>query len=357
MSYYFNQQKLTNIISSFIPVSPETGITPLTSGHINDTYHISDFILQRLNPVALPSVEYMMSNIIKVTEHLQKKGFEYRTLHFYKVYAGSSYLYYDSDGSAWRLCDYIDSVSYGKTFDTDIVFETGKAFGAFERALTDFDISDLFSTLPGFHNTPVYFDRLKQEFDGTTDTAAHDSVTADRITSLYIKLMHLRDKACILSELLSSGRLTLRVTHNDTKINNLLFDKDLKKAIAVIDLDTVMPGLIAWDFGDGVRFAAGIEQDGHMIFDFEIFKAFCDGFIPQVKDFLTAEEKETMYLAPLSMAVELAVRYLTDFLSGSVYFHTDYPEQNLDKAEKQYELALLILEKEEDIREYLNSLS
>ena len=370
------------------------------------------YILQRMNRYAYESPERVMENVSVIGDYLKQNGIAIRIPEYCRNLKGGylSELSFQKNGDAsenkgeadiWRLCDFIDSTTYNKTVDTAIVREAGAAFGRFEASLRNFDPECLNTVIQGFHDTGKRYGRLLAAYADNTDfkatitgiddinlqSVSHvisgetnigyieaSAVSAEikqQVRDLLSYLLSVRSKACTLTDLRNAGKLPLRVTHNDTKINNVLFEKDCRdenpinvnekisspRAIAIIDLDTCMPGLVADDFGDGIRYAAGITEEGRITFNFDNFKAFSEGFIPQVASYLTPLEKDTLYLAPFSMAVELAVRYLTDFLEGNRYFHTDYYLQNLDKSRQQAELSRQMLEREKDIRQVIEAQS
>jgi len=218
------------------------------------------------------------------------------------------------------------------------------AFGDFQMMLSDFDASELHETIPDFHNTAKRYEQLEE-------AVAADPV--ERVREVQQELQWLesvKEQACRLTKLQAEGVLPLRVTHNDTKINNVLFDKETDEALVVIDLDTVMPGLVGHDFGDAVRFAANlVEEDSPEAekagVNMEIFRAFAEGFLSKTAKSLSQPEIDTLALSCFALTCELATRFLTDYIAGDVYFKTCYDEHNLVRARCQIALAKDMLKK------------
>ncbi len=324
----------------------------IKTGNINQTYLVTysrdgedkPYIIQRVNTYVFKNPEGVMQNIGRVTEHIRSKIKESgvtakrNVLHFLHTAEGKNFTY-DDEGGFWRGYRFIDnSVTYNSSTIPTFMSEVGRGFGEFQKNLSDFDASCLFESIPDFHNT-------KKRFETLFATAAEDKF--DRVKDVEKELSYLRnsyDLACSLCTMLENGELPLRVTHNDTKCNNVLFDLETDTALAVIDLDTVMPGLTAYDFGDAIRFGANntIEDDpdlSKVYLDLNRYEEFVSGFIPPLKDSLTAKELETMHLGAYVMTAELVARFMQDYLNGDVYFKIDYPEHNLVRTRNQYVLA------------------
>ena len=327
----------------------------IVMGNINTTYKVTyqledgnfkSYIVQKVNMYVFRKPRQIMSNIDLVTTYIKQKKADAgitdtrKFMHFYHTHTGKRQNFYvDYDHAFWRISKYIEDTI---TFDVcDSLFaleEAGRAFGKFQNMLSDFDAQKLYETIPNFHNT-------KKRMIDFMRHVVEDS--CDRVDSVMPEIEYLvsvEEKACELTEMLDRGDLPLRVTHNDTKINNVLFDKDTEKALVVIDLDTVMPGLVAHDFGDAVRFAANTaaedEKDTSKVsFDLEKFTAFTKGFLPEVRDALTQNEVDTLVLGAFTMTVELATRFLDDYITGDNYFKTRYPGHNLVRARSQIALA------------------
>jgi len=324
-------------------------------GNINTTYKVTyqrddgsckSYIVQKVNMYVFRKPRQIMSNIDLVTTYIKQKNAEAgvvdtRTfMHFYHTHTGKRQNFYvDYDHAFWRISKYIeDTITFDVCDSLFAIEEAGRAFGKFQDTLSDFDAQKLYETIPNFHNT-------KKRMIDFMRHVVEDS--CDRVDSVMPEIEYLvsvGEKASELTEMLEHGELPLRVTHNDTKINNVLFDKDTERALVVIDLDTVMPGLVAHDFGDAVRFAANTaaedEKDTSKVsFDLNKFAAFTKGFLPEVRDALTENEVDTLALGAFTMTIELATRFLDDYITGDNYFKTRYPGHNMIRAKSQIALA------------------
>ena len=232
----------------------------------------------------------------------------------------------------------MDSVTYNSSKDPIIVKNAGRAFGRFQKALDGFDSSRLRYTIPNFHNTTKRFKDLESDYE--SDPLRRASSCSKEVS--YV--LSMKEKALVLDKLLAAGKIPLRVTHNDTKINNVLFDPDTKKAVCVVDLDTVMPGLAGHDFGDAIRSAGNSKGSSSLEFDkvyldMDIYRAFAEGFLSQTASLLGDDEIASLPDSCLVMTLELASRYLDDYLIGDKYFTAKYEKQNLDRAKNLIALA------------------
>lgn len=323
------------------------------SGHINVTYLASfddngkenKYIVQKINPNVFKNIEKLMDNIFSVTSFLRGEirkagGDENReTLHYIKTVDGDKF-YISDDGSYYRAYIFVsDSVSYNSTENAEMFKQSGIAFGKFQKYLSAFPADSLYETLPEFHNTKH---RYETEFLPAVD--ANLSGRKDTCLS-EIDFVNNRKAYCShLVDMIADGRLPLRVTHNDTKLNNVIFDKDSNEAICVIDLDTVMPGLALYDFGDSIRFGANTavedEKDlSKVSISLDYFKAYADGFLSQAGGSLNKDEIDNLAFASLLMTFECGMRFLTDYINGDTYFKTAYPEHNLVRAKNQFALV------------------
>lgn len=323
----------------------------LSTGNINNTflliYDREDgehfYILQRINKSVFTNPEGVMDNIVKVTSYIhdnvKEAGLSTRkyVLYVFKTLDGKDY-FIDDENEYWRLYRYIpNSVTFDSTNDLEIIEKVGLAFGYFQKRLDGFDAESLFITIPDFHNTIKRFEDFKRAIKN--DAFNRLSGCKKEVE----ELLALEEKATELQRLLERNEIPLRVTHNDTKANNVCFDKDTKEALAVLDLDTVMPGAVAFDFGDAVRFiASNTEEDDPNLsavrIDFDKYRAFTKGFV-SVSTHLTKKEKETLNLGVLAMTVELAIRFLGDYINGDTYFKVKYPGHNFDRARNQLTLS------------------
>ena len=331
----------------------------LGTGNINSTYLVKyvrddverQFILQRINKNVFKEPEKVMDNIVRVTNYVREKVEQCKlstkklVMRAFLSKADGKPFVIDDNGEYWRCYRFIpNSITYDTVTDLSIVEGAGTAFGRFQNYLHGFDAQSLYTTIPDFHNTSVRY----QAFEKAIKEDPLGRVK--RVENEIEKLMSFKQKACLLQDYLDKGELPIRVTHNDTKCNNVSFDKDTGEALAVLDLDTVMPGAVAHDFGDAIRFIANslIEDDTdveNVSLVIEKYEAFTKGFITQVKQSLTELEKATMNLGVFAMTVELAVRFLTDYLLGDTYFKTKHPGHNVDRARNQIALAEDVLRK------------
>lgn len=322
------------------------------SGHINTTYRvyyfrsgeIKDYILQRVNTYVFQDPVGVMANISSVTEFIRAKikqrqaTAKRNVLHYAKTDDGEYYTFMD-DGGFWRCCRYIDdSVSFEHTDNLKVIEESGKAFGEFQLYLADYPVEKLNIVIPHFHNTVRRFDAFR---DAIKDNAE------DRVNEVLAEIegyMELEEIATRPYRMQKAGVLPLRVTHNDTKTSNILFDAKTLDHLSVIDLDTVMPGLVAFDFGDAIRVAASTaaedERDlSKVSINMEKYEAFTRGFVSTVAATLTQAEKESLALGAIAMTVECGMRFLTDYINGDKYFKIHYPDQNLVRAKCHLVLA------------------
>ena len=330
----------------------------LNSGHINSTYRVyflrdgekKDYIVQKVNTYVFRDPIAVMDNIALVTEYIRAKIKQKQTsakrnvLHYSTTSAGQYYTVM-ADGGFWRCCRYIDgSVSFTQTDDLKIIEESGKAFGEFQTYLLDFPVKKLHITIPHFHNTIRRYDALKE---------AIEQDEAKRVAEVQAEIegyMALEEQATKPYRLQKQGVLPLRVTHNDTKTSNVLFDAATQEKLSVIDLDTVMPGLVAFDFGDAIRVAGStVDEDekdlSKVALDLQKYEAFTRGFVGMVKDGITEAERSTLALGVVAMTVECGVRFLTDYLNGDKYFRIHYPDQNLARARCHLQLARDMVQK------------
>ena len=346
---------LTEIMNAF---AIEFDVDPYGDGHINDTY-IADssprYILQRINTSIFTNPEKLMENILAVTEHLRKViaknggNPDRETLTVIKTEDGKSY-YESEDGNCYRMYKFIDNtISLNLPENPEQFESSAKAFGKFQNMLADFDASTLYETIPDFHNTPKRTLNLKK--------ALEDNIAGrkDEIMDVYNAYMQFENDCAIITQDLESGKIPTRVTHNDTKLNNVLFDKDTRDGLCVIDLDTVMPGSLLFDYGDSLRFGASTAAEDEadldkVWFDLEYFESYTKGFLSELGDKITAREIELLPLSALTLTYECGIRFLTDYLNGDTYFKIHYPDQNLVRAKNQLKLCQDITTKLEEMK-------
>lgn len=326
-------------------------------GNVNKTYKVNfirqddknpgkmeqkSYIVQAINTYAFKNPVQVMENIDKVTEYIHAKYPKRCALHFHHTKERKTYFFDDS--GFWRLFNFVPSVTYSATTNLQVIRNAGLAFGDFQMMLSDFDASALHETIPDFHNTKKRYEKL--EADVKEDPLGRVAEVREEVDWL----LSVKDKACRLTQMQEDGELPLRVTHNDTKINNVLFDRETDEALVVIDLDTVMPGLVGHDFGDAIRFAANyVEEDSKELekagVNMEVFRAFAEGFLSKTAGSLTAAEINTLALSCFTLSCELATRFLDDYIMGDVYFKTNYPGHNLVRTRCQIALAKDMLKK------------
>ena len=338
-------EKLAKVCKGFCIKDPYLRHELIQVGNVNKTYRVvtrredgseKSYLIQNLNTYVFKKPVEVMDNIDKVTEHIRAKSPDKIALHFHHT-ADRKTSIFDGD-DFWRMSNFIPSVTHNVVSDLQVVRNAGHAFGEFQMQLSDFDSAALHVTIPDFHNTAKRFERL-------AETVAADPVgKVAEVKEELDYLFSVREDACRLTSLYEQGKLPLRVTHNDTKINNVLFAPDGVSALVVVDLDTVMPGLVGHDFGDAIRFAANfVEEDCPDLekvgVNMEVFRAFAEGFLEKTADTLTQEELDTLALSAFVLTVELAVRFLDDYIQGSPYFKTNYPEHNLVRTRCQIALA------------------
>lgn len=329
-------------------------------GNVNRTYKVTvrlddgkekSFLIQNVNTYAFRNPIGLMNNIDLVTEHIRKKCPDRCNLHFHHTADRKTYLL---DGeNFWRVMNYINSATYSATTDPAILRNAGRAFGEFQTQLADFDIHLLIDTIPNFHNTRSRYDDLVKAIE------ADSMGRAGSVQPEIDYVMAVRDTACTLTDMANRGELPLRVTHNDTKINNVLFDEKTNDALVVIDLDTVMPGLMGHDFGDAIRFAANTQMEDSPEYDkvsvdLTAFTAFAQGFLEKTASCMTMNELETLALSSFCLTAELAVRWLEDYLRGDLYFKPRYPEHNLVRARNQITLCKSMMAHMDEMNEIIH---
>ena len=329
-------------------------------GHINSTLKITtdtgrEYILQKINKYVFKDPVKVMSNASAVTNFLHKQLDDPRgALHFIPTLQG---LYYhrDSDGEFWRMYDFVGGFCMD-TPDSDADFyESALAFGRFQHLLSDFPADTLYETIPNFHNTPDRFRQLKDSIQ--SDNMGRVAGAQEEITYA----LSLEEKGATLQRMLDSGELPLRVTHNDTKLNNVLLDKTTRKSLCVLDLDTVMPGLSAYDFGDSIRFGAATAAEDEpdpskMKLDLHLFEVYTRGFLEAAPS-LTEKEVEVLPWGALIMTLEVGIRFLKDYIDGDIYFKTAYENHNIVRARTQLALAADMLAKWDEMNEIVSRVS
>ncbi|MBQ8073414.1 MAG: aminoglycoside phosphotransferase family protein [Clostridia bacterium] len=341
---------------------------PFGQGHINQTWLVVTnrphlYILQRVNTGIFRDPEGLMRNQRLVVAHMRNKGLDSRhVLTAVPTWEGGDFCWVNpatrdgkddpaSDGRQfWRMYEYVTGgICLERAENAEDFRHSGEGFGAFQRLLADFPAERLTETIPRFHDTPVRFAALREALRADPMNRA---AGVRRETDF---LLAREDRAGILVRMQRAGELPLRVTHNDTKLNNVMLDEKTREPLCVLDLDTVMPGLAATDFGDAIRFGASTaaedEPDTSRVgLDLSYYRAFAEGFLSACGAHLSPAELETLPEGAWCMTMESAVRFLTDYLQGDVYFHTERPGQNLDRTRTQIALAEAMERREKEIR-------
>ena len=302
------------------------------------------YILQRMNHEILKKPEELMENVERVTSFIEKEirknggDVERETLHIIPTIEGKGY-YKDEIGSFWRMYNFIEGTnSFEKVEKPEDFYQSAYAFGNFQRLLADFDAATLAETIPDFHNTPVRYKTFLEVVEA--DCKGRAAEVKEEISFFIEREADMR----LCQEKLEKGELPLRVTHNDTKLNNILMDKVTGKGLCVIDLDTVMPGLSIFDFGDSIRFGANTaaedEKDlSKVSLDLELYALYAKGFLEGCGGRLTEEEVAMMPMGAKDMTLECGMRFLTDYLQGDVYFKIHHEKHNLDRCRTQIALV------------------
>jgi hypothetical protein len=347
------EHDLKQVFSQFAIPSDFVRAQFLRVGHINDTYLVDAmngtdreyYIFQRINHFVFRDPERLMANFEKITRHIrakleniQDRDPDRETLNL--LYSRSGRCFYRSPkGDYWRAYRFVGNAHIiNVATRPDEAYEAGRAFGCFQKLLSDLEATSLHETIPFFHHTPRRFARFKKIL--AEDICGRAAEARDAVAFALER----EPMTAIITDALAEGRLPLRITHNDTKINNVLFDDGTGKAVCVIDLDTTMPGSSLYDFGDMVRtttsFAAEDERNpAKARLEMEMFRALADGYLAEAGDFLTPEEINLLVFSGRLITYTIGLRFLTDFLEGDVYFRIHRPGQNLDRARVQFGLV------------------
>lgn len=360
----YDHKKIAAVLKHFGVEYDSFHVETFHSGHINSTHKVetrfhgktASYVLQRINTYVFSDPVGIMENIDRVTAHIRRKLIadginpSGRVLEFLKKADGTNY-HFENEENFWRVYHYIpNSITYDQAEDPFVLRNAGYSFGLFQKQLCDFPVETLVDTVPDFHNTPV---RMKNFF------AACEKDAAGRRHIIEKEIAILRENEPVWSRLETdrkAGILPVRVTHNDTKYNNVLIDRDSGEAVCVIDLDTVTVGLCAYDFGDAVRFSANCAAEDEpdvskVALNMELYEAFANGFISVARDFCTEVELESLALGAVTMAFELAARFLEDYLNGDKYFKIHHNDHNLERGRSQLALALDMKNKLEQMQE------
>jgi len=354
--------KLSDVVKEF---DLDTSINAYGNGHINDTYLIqpNKYILQRINTAIFKNPDTLMENILNVTEYLKKKikeeggDPERETLSVVTTKDGKNYLKYENDiDNCFRVYNFIqDTIPIETPENPKQLYNAARGFAKFQKRLNDFPADSLYETIENFHNTRVRFDNLLEAIE--KDIAGRVKDVKEEIEFALSQ----KDWIGVVVDGLKDGSIPLRVTHNDTKINNVLFDKNTEEAICVIDLDTVMPGSLLYDFGDALRIGAATSAEDEtdldkLWFDLEYFEAFAKGFAEEIGDCITEKEVELLPFSAKLLTYECGIRFLTDYLNGDTYFKIHRPNHNLDRARTQFKLVKDIDSKFDEMKKIISEL-
>lgn len=354
-------KKIVKVLSQY--GFSEDGIcdfAPYGDGLINHTFRfVSEgkaYLLQQINTAVFKNPEGLMENFVNVTEYLKKKIAAYggdterETLTAIKTIDGKNIAVVDGD--TYRLMIFIDAISINVAEKAEQLYTVAATFGKFQNMLAEYPADTLFEVIVDFHNTPVRFGHLETAIK-ENKAGRLDSVKAEVEYALSMK-----DRIGVVANGLKDGSIPLRVTHNDTKLNNVLLDKETGEGVCVIDLDTVMPGSYLYDYGDALRFAGNntIEDDpdlSKVYLDFDKFASFTKGYLSQVAPVLTQKEIELLPFSIELLTYECGIRFLADYLNGDTYFRTKYPEHNLVRARNQFKLAQDIDSKLDEMSKFI----
>lgn len=348
----FAYKEIKELLDNFSIAGKFVDFYPIDDGHINDTliavYDVDGVemrhLLQRINTTVFKNPDELMANVDCVTSFLRDKiiasggDTEREALYCKPTRTGKKY-YTDEQGRVWRLYNYVEnSFSHNSIDSPEIFFNAGKAFGEFQRQLADFPIDRLYDTIPDFHNTGKRYRNLVNAIQN--DPRGRVKHLGEEIGFCHAR----RNETYVLTGKCIIGDLPLRVTHNDTKLNNILFDKDSGEPVCIVDLDTVMPGLSLYDFGDAIRFGANTaaedEKDVSKVsLDLGLYEQYVRGFLTTAGMSLVSEEVRLLPFAAKMMTFECGMRFLTDYIDGDVYFKIHYPDHNLVRCHTQFALV------------------
>lgn len=348
-------KRINNIIKRFKISSKPLEIINNNIGLINKSYIIKcqneDYVLQKINTYVFKKPKNLMFNITLISKHLINK--DKRNVKVIETKEDEDYL--EINGEYYRCYSYIeDSCSYNTTDNLNILYEFGKTLGLFQYYLKDFDTNLLYETINDFHNTPFRLEQLIKMYKNTDDCKKE-------VDEIYYYIIRNKDIIVKIVDALNSGEIPFAVVHNDTKLNNCLFNKKTNKGICLIDLDTVMKGSRLFDCGDALRSCASTvpEDDNHydnVDLDINKFIYFMLGFLNIMKDNLNEKEISLLSDSIIIIALECSIRFLTDYLDNNKYFHIDYPQHNLVRAMNQICLANRVLDRKESLDKIIKSI-
>jgi thiamine kinase-like enzyme len=340
---------LPSIIQHFRIYGKIASIRPYGSGHIHDTFRLvntdstqPDYLLQRINHQVFRQVPQLMSNMEKVIAHIRQKlqnspgaDISRQVLTLVPTQDGKSYL--EQDGNFWRIVLFIKNArSYDQVQTTQQAYQAGKAFGKFQSFLADLSVDSMYETIPDFHNVKHRLYQFQEAIENNR---------AKRLDQVQEEIEFVKKRADEMAELLrlgEAGKIPLRITHNDTKFNNVLLDEN-DQALCVIDLDTIMPGYAAYDFGDSIRTiastAAEDEEDVDKIeFNLPLYEAYAKGYLEETHAILTQAEIQSLAFGCKLLTFLMGLRFLTDYINGDIYYKIHFPEHNIQRSRAQFRL-------------------
>lgn len=350
---YLIDSRVLNAIDAYAFPGEYVGTLPYGRGHINDTYAVYfqfsegdgiRHILQKINKNVFKNPAEVMENIARITAYLRQAILnsggdpERETMNLIKTSKGRDY-FVDEDEEYWRCYQFIeDTITLQIVEKPRDMYEAGRVFGRFQRLLTDYPAETLFETIPNFHNTRDRFNKFVKALEEDIKNRARD------VKAEIDFVLKRQNETGLLVDLAEKGELPVRVTHNDTKLNNILIDKSTGRGICAVDLDTVMPGLSLYDFGDAIRYganpAAEDETDLSKVrMDESLFEAYTEGYLEEAGGILTDRELELLPTGAKMMTLECGMRFLTDYLQGDTYFKIHREHHNLDRCRTQFKLV------------------
>lgn len=343
-------------------ISNYIGKKPINKGHINTTYilyfdygnKVKRYLLQQINTNVFTNCDNLMKNIYNVTEHVKKKlkNKKNKFLRLYKTKNNKNYVKL-SNNSCFRVYHYIENcINYDKTSSLDIFYEVGKTIGQFHTFLNDFDVNKLFITINDFHNCKKRYDFFINVLNNTNKSKIK---TCEKEINYFISNKYI---SSLIQDLIDSKKMPIRVTHNDTKLNNFMFEYNTNKGQCIVDLDTTMPGCICFDYGDFIRSGCNKANEDEIDinkvkFNIEGCKAFTDGYLKKMKNKLSEIEINNLFNGAIVITYECGLRFLTDYLLNNIYFKVDYETHNLIRCKTQIELCKQLILNSKTMNEYI----
>ena len=343
-----NEKQLREVASHFAFTAEPVEFALCENGHINGTYFVTcadgrRYVIQKINTSIFKQPDEVMANIIGVTDFLKEKiaaaggDPDRETLTVVPTVEGGV-AYIDEEEGYWRAYYYIEGATSHQSATPELFAKSAKAFGNFQRQLSDYPADTLYETIPNFHNT------VSRMADFKAAVSADQAGRAAEVQAEIAFALAREGKCSFVMDGIADGSLPLRVTHNDTKLNNIMMDDVTGEGICVIDLDTVMPGSVLYDYGDAIRFGASSAAEDETDLDkvyvrTDLFEAFTKSFIEALDGSLTEAELRALPMGAWMMTFEVGIRFLGDYLNGDVYFRTHYPTHNLDRARNQFKLV------------------